>query len=384
MGILNSVAETGLSAVGLGGIFKRNTDPKGLGPDFPAGLVIQEIVDGAPITDTIIQLVGSFLPMVPFEFGGKQQLSKDYYPGNEEPVIQVLGSRENDVTINGRLKTKRFKDVKLREAAETYQDNIDAMRRRGNLVLVTLGNWKRYAFIQECSFKLKRRSDIEYSISFLIVGTKLPKNCKMVDGGDGDIASSLNKISTELTTALANARNYPSSMPRSLSDFMDDITNTVASALNLVTSFVDGALTDVENIGKSASRAVGLIKYARATISRSVRRIGTLQLTVSSLSDGITLASFKTAAQMNNAAHIKQTVNAYGSLALLLAQLQARFAVLSKTVPLRRHLVKVGDTLQKLAIKYYNDANLWKNIYDHNKLTSPTLTVGTVLEIPKI
>jgi hypothetical protein len=384
MGILNSVAETGLTAVGLGGIFKRNTDPKGFGADFPSGMVIQEIVDGAPVNDTIIQLVGSFLPLIPFEFGGKQQLAKDYYPGNEEPVVQVLGARENDVTINGRLKTKRFKDIKLRAVAEQYQDQIDDMRKRGNLVMVTLGNWKRYCFISDASFKLKRQMDIDYSITFLVMGLKLPKNCKMIDGGDGDITAAHEKISAAAVVALANARNYPASMPRSISDFMDDMTSAVADVVHLVTNFVDGALKDVEGIAKSANRAVGLIKHARTTISQTVRRIGALQLTVSNLGQGITLDSFKTAAQFNNADHIKKTVNNYGNLALLLSQLQARFSVLSKTVPLRRHLVKNGDTLQKLAIKYYNDANLWKNIYDHNKLTSVTLVVSTVLEIPKI
>lgn len=384
MGILNSVAEVGLSAVGLGGIFKRNTDPKGFGPDFPGGLVIQEIVDGKPVEGSSIQLVGSFLPFTPFETGGKQQIIKDYYPGNEEPVVQVLGPRENNVTINGRLKTKRFKDSSLREAAESYQDSIDAMRKRGNLVLITLGNWKRYGFIEEATFKLKRRVDIDYTINFSILGTHLPKNCKILTDKGNDPEADHKELLSKAAAALAAARNYPASMPRSLSDFLNDVTGTVASALNLVTGFVDGALKDVEGLSKSANRAVGLIKYARSTISQTMRRIGQIQLSVSNLGQGITLDSFKTAAQMNNAAHIKKITADYSSLAQTLARLQLQFAAIAKTVPLRRHLVKTGDTLQKLAIKYYNDANLWKSIYDHNKLTSVTLTVGSVLEIPKV
>jgi len=35
-------------------------------------------------------------------------------------------------------------------------------------------------------------------------------------------------------------------------------------------------------------------------------------------------------------------------------------------------------------MKYYNDASHWSDIYDHNKLTSSTLVVGSILEIPKI
>jgi nucleoid-associated protein YgaU len=172
-------------------------------------------------------------------------------------------------------------------------------------------------------------------------------------------------------------------MPRTLSEFIDDLVSGVASAINLVTNFVDKALKDIENLVASANRAIGLIKNARATIARFSRRIGALQLSVANLASGISFDGFKTAAQLNNAAHVKKVKNNYLNLAKLLAVLQARFASLARTIPLRRHLVKKDETLQALAIKYYNNADLWKTIYDHNKLSTPQLVVGSVLEIPR-
>lgn len=396
MGILNGIAETGLSVVGLGGIFKRNTDPQGFDADFPSGLNIVEIVDGKERNKDKIQLVGSFMPFIPFEFGGKQQIVKDYYPGNPEPSMQILGPRENDVVIRGKLKTKRFKTngnkafEGARKAAQEYQELIDAMRRRGNLVKVTLGEWRRYAFIEECSFKLNRLCDIEYMINFSIVGLKFPTNCKLVKGLDDSLAAPNEEVKNAAAAALAGARNFPNSMPRTLAGFLDDVVSGVASIITGVTNFVDGAISDIENVAASANRAVGLIKNARANISRMSRRIGTIQLTIVNLSrevkaveTGSTADSFRTAAQFNNAAHIKKIISDYSNLALLLSRLQARFQTLAETVPLRRHLVKEGDTLQKLAIQYYNNSDLWKKIYDHNKLTTTTLVVGSVLEIPR-
>jgi hypothetical protein len=390
MGLLEGVAGTTLSAVGLGGIVTRLAQtPSGFSNDFPEGLTIIEYRNGKPLDKDKVRLVGSFMPMIPFEFGGKQQIVKDYYPGNPEPVVQILGPRENEVTIRGKLKTKRFKTsgenafTNAVQAAQEYQELIDAMRLRGNLVQITLGEWRRYGLIEECIFKLNRLTEIEYQITFAIIGFNYPTNCKIIDTPDDNLIAPNKEITSAAADALAKARNYPATMPRSIADFLTDQISNVASAVNLVTDFVDGALKDVENIGKAANRAVGLIKNARATISRTARRVGALQLTVANLSSGITADSFRTAAQFNNAAHIKNMLNSFSSLALLLAQLQKRFAAIAQQIPIRRHLVKQGETLQKIAITYYNNADLWKNIYDHNKLQTPVLVVGTVLEIPR-
>ena len=50
----------------------------------------------------------------------------------------------------------------------------------------------------------------------------------------------------------------------------------------------------------------------------------------------------------------------------------------------RYHTVVVGDTLPKLAEKYYGDASQWRKIYEANKdkIIRGQLTPGTVLEIP--
>lgn len=394
MGLLETASKevggTVLGAVGLGGILNPSTSvPKGFSKDFEQGLLIVEYRDGKPLDADKIQLLGSFMPMVPFEFGGTQQIVKEYYPGNPEPVVQVLGPRESDVTIKGRLKSKKFKDdptFKVNDkiaVCQEYQELIDAMRLRGNIVRITLGEWRRYGLIGESSFRMNRLSDIEYSITFSIIGFNYPTNCKLIDVPDDNLIAPNKSITFLAELVLGSARNFPLTMPRTVAEFLNEVINTVASAVALVTGFVDGILRDVENIEKAANRAIGLIRHARATVSRMARRVGTLQLNVSNLASGISLDGFKTAAQFNNAAHIKQMVSGFSSLAILLAQLQKKFEKIAKQVPIRRHLVKEGETLQKISILYYNNADNWKKIYDHNLLQSSVLTVGSVLEIPR-
>ncbi len=353
--------------------------------DFPDGLLIVEIKNGVELKADQIQLVGRFAPHIPFTFGGKMEMSKEYYPGNSEPTVQIIGSRENDLRIKGRLKTNKFKSdaPALRDAAVEYQELIDAMRLRGHLVRITLGEWKRYGFIEEVTFHMNRLQDIEYEINFFIVGFNPPTLDKATKG-DGKVTAPNKEITALAAQALLDARAYPDSMPQSLQDEINDLIGDLAEKINLVTNFIDGIASDVEGLVNSANRAIGLIKNARANISRTGRRLGNLYNSAVGIPGSAVSEAQKTVSTIKNVSHINTIKRDYSSLAAFLASLQASFRGMARLVAKVRHLVRSGDTLQTVSMKYYANADLWKRIYDHNKLTSTTLVVGTVLEIPNL
>lgn len=355
------------------------------GPDFAAGFQIVEVIDGVEQTGNKLALAGNLLPMVPFEWGGEQRLTKEYYPGNPEAAVQVMGGKEGDVTIHGRFKDKRYKDSSLYGVSYKIAEQVDILRRRGNLVKISLGEWVRYAFIEKCDFKLAKLSDIEYSIQFFIVGFTLPTN--------GKIVARSKELPLDLNNALISAAldfqakygkdGIPITVPRSIADVLNGAISSVAHAVGLVTGFVDTVLTTAEDVQKSANRALGLIKNARTTICQTQRRLGNLSTGFNSISNQ-TKASQSFRSAFINQEHLVKTISAAGALAALLASLQAQFNAIAKTVPLARYKVKAGDTLQKIAVKFYNNADLWSNIYDHNNLTTTALTPGMLLEIPKV
>lgn len=358
--------------------------PDPYGPDFPEGMRIVEIVNNKEREADEILLVGAFAPHQPFEFGGSQQIVREDYAGSSEPTIQVLGPREDDTVIRGTLKTKRLRELSLRTAAQEYQELMDAMRLRGNLVKITLGGWRRYGFILNAKFRLRTLQDIDYEITFLIVGFNPPSNCKLIEAKDDDLIKPNKEITSAAAKALAAATNYPTEMPVSIGDFIAGKVSDVAGVVATVTGFVDAALNDVANIQSAVNRALGLIRYARAYVSRTNREVGTVILTVQNLGSSFADEAEKTAATITNINHVYDMQRNLYSLRFLLAGLQAKFAELARTVPRQRHLVKDGDTLQRLSITYYGDADSWKRIYDHNKLQSTVLVVGTVLEIPRL
>jgi uncharacterized protein YoxC len=173
-------------------------------------------------------------------------------------------------------------------------------------------------------------------------------------------------------------------MNQGISDFLTTQISSVASAIAIVTGFVDGVLDDADKLNASVNRAIGLIKNARSTIARTIRRVGALSNSVSSMGASFSSEWQKTTATIQSVNHTQEMKRQMFSLLAFLAVLQAHFEFLSKSVPMFRHLVKSGDTLQNISIKYYHSPDHWKDIYDHNKLSSTNLTVGSILEIPKI
>lgn len=394
--------------------------------DFPDGFEMLEYEDGKPLSREKVVLLGDQMPQVPFEFGGSQRLVKDYYPGQSEPTIQVLGAREGDIVIRGRLKAKKFgkgqpqgfaagnivegitqvaegalqsvgniiggplgtaekasrKDEAKRRIPQQKQQLIEAMRIRGNLVRITMGDFQRFGFIEDATFRMATLADIEYEITFSIIGFNPPSDCKIL-GRARTVPVDINK---ELIAAsdefLADFSSVPDSVPQNLADQFNSLIGDVAASIALVTSFVDNVLTQVDTLKNTVNRALGLIKNARAFISQTQRQIGGYDAFLNA-NFGITTGAAD--AYRNSIFSQRFTAGLRGQ-ALILASLAAGLENLAKTEPLGRHRIKDGDTLQKIAQKFYNDQSQWELIYDHNKLKDTNLSddIGAILEVPRI
>jgi len=364
----------------------KGSDPRR--SDFEEGLRIVEIVNGKERSADQILLVGTLLPKESFAFGGKQRLKKTFYPGSSEPSFQIFGPEEKPVTIRGTIDLKTVGDASLfdgkESAAVEYQELMDAMRIRGNLVKITLGEWKRYGFLNETTFTLYSLTKIDYEIQFEIAGFNLPKNYYVLDGTDGDVVAPNKALTNKLIEQLKLNENKPLEMDQTLSGAINDFVSDVAAKVALVTNFVDSIVTDAEKLESSAQRALGLIKNARAFISRTNRAIGRIARNIDSLGKGFPDETSKTLAALKNAEHLNKVQSGNRDLNALLAELKLKFASYISTLPLRRHVVVQGETLQKISMKYYGTADNWKKIMDHNKLTSTDLSAKSIIEIPRI
>ena len=393
MSILSAPADIGGSALdpiaaAIKNPFNTGVSNGGERPqDFPGGFQIIEYVNGVPNKSTRIDLIGNMMPMQPFPWSGEQRMTKDYYAGNPEPVVQVLGAKEGPLTIKGRFKDKRYRSPSYYGVSYQYSLAINEMRKRGNLIKFgmdgTAGSWWRYGFLERVDFKMNKLSWIDYEIEFFVVSENQPVN-NYFAAPEKQSSSAVNQNLIDSAAAFqANYSATPKSMPRSLADIMNGLISDVAKNINLVTNFVATVLNTAQEVENSANRALGLIKNARSSLSKFRRQFDSIVHNFPTLSTATTEAN-KARDSFKNLGYMSETISGTGTMAAYLVKMQAQFEAIARSVPKARYRVQNGDTLQNISIKFYGISDHWSNIYDHNKLQTTVLAQGTVLEIPNL
>jgi len=374
MGILNTFQGKVNDANNLiSNPFSAKLVPPFDGADFQGGFIIEEILSNGN-TGELVTLIGNMMPKIPFTFGGKQRVKKEYYAGYSEPAVHVLGSEENDLTISGTFKDKRYKDLSLKDVATEIQKLVDSIRIRGNLVRIRMGEFERYAIILETKFDMRRLSNLDYSITFSIIGFNAPENAKHLQRSK-EFPFSINKDLIQAAAEFqAENDNIPDSIPRSIGDQIKALTSTVAVAIGTVTGFVDNVMATAEDVRSSLARAKGLIKYTQGKLNGYKRTLGAMNHF--DLNAPIT-------ARYQSARFYTGSIARAGTLTALLERLRQRLAALRADTPMGRHLVRQGDTLQKIAIKWYGSQDSWRKIYDYNNLASTDLSTVQILQIPR-
>lgn len=357
--------------------------------DFDTFSIVPFNRNGHELKESTIVLRTDSMPHQPFEFGGEQRLIKEFYPGNSEPTVQVLGPRESDQTIKGRIKSKHIKyntkaeKEEFRQFAYELQKQMDSIRIAGLLVRIEMrggaATWTRWGFIEKTKFEMKTIADIDYEISFFIVGFNKPKDYIIAANAQG-VPFDINKELINKVSALqASIFPPPSTITRSASQQLNDAIGEIAEAVNLVTGFVDTVLGEVDSLKASLERAKGLIKNARTKITQYQRRIGGINPEAGYVKN----AGLGVSGAYKNATYLQKATKNTFDLLTLLAAMYAAISKIAATTPLGRHRISAGETLQSIATKWYNDSTKWNLIFDHNHLTTTVLTVGQVLEIPR-
>lgn len=358
--------------------FSFSLTPKLEDEDFSRGLQLEEIVDIG--LGLYAQLVGNMMPVQPFSYGGSQHIVKEYYSGKVDPVVQVLGSREKDLTLRGRIHEKKITGpltTKRRQLATAMVETIDDMRKRGNLVKLTLGEFQRWGYITEVNFGMKTLGDYDYEIMFSIVSNQPPENCPLKEAQFNPLFNTNAALASLLSGFEENRSNVPSSIPIGIGQLLNEITGAIAEVVHGVTSFVDSVVGLAEDITSSINRAVGLCTYAKTYVHKNLIKLGRISYNVA-------FAGIPVTSKYSSAAFIYRQQTIANDFMKLIADLEKRFKEQEKSEPEARYLVKQTDSLQVISNKFYATPENWERIYIHNRLTSTVLNAGQIIEIPKV
>ena len=370
--------------------FSRDTDSQAYKQhDYKAGFII-EVLDPTknyePIQGYKTQLSGNFMPHIPFTSGGEQKVKKDYYPGNNEANLQVLGARESDVVIKGRFYGKKLPrstpgtapEDSIENIIKQLQERIDNIRIQGFPVKISLGGWERYAVLRTTKWDERNKKDINYQLTFDIFSVSKPTRCPVLESSKLvplEINSQLNEQLVALQNDISD-RQIPDSMPASLVDVINDASSVIAAAVSGVLSLMDDIVSTGENIKDTINSTVGIVKNFRAEVHRA-------RIRLASISYSLELQGIPVHDSASTSSIMSYRIYISNDILDLMSSMMKQFLAIEETKPLVRHRVVDGQTLQIIAHIYYGDFGRWKDIYDHNKLTSTVLTAGQVLEIPE-
>lgn len=352
--------------------------------DYKEGFVIEELeidLRSGRISDepkSKVSLIGNQMPYVPFVFGGEHRIEKVYYPGHPEPSTQVLGPVESDITIKGQLKDVRFKREDFFGYSQLIRDEIDRIRFSGALCRFTLGDWQRYGFVQKTNFSVIRKSRIEYEITFTIISFNAPENAKFVrDSKEVPFGTNeeLKRLREEAMEALLRKPVIPDP---TISEQIDAIVGDVAESISILTGYVDEVFQTVDDIRRSVGRALGLIEFTKNKVKRMQRTIFSFDPFSPNLGQPLT-------ARFTQASYNSSLISFSAATMSLLERYREQFSTLVNDLPQTRHLVSQGDSWQSIAVRYYGNADSWKEIPEFNDLgIGEDVPVGSIIDIPSL
>ena len=361
--------------------------------DFENGFVIEEFSKYPYNTEnlrSIIALTGNTMPLVPFQWGGRQRINKTYYPGNHEPSTHIMGSVEDNVTINGQFKAIKFADAEDNKRIPEYLAlYMDSIRYSGRLCKFTLGKWVRWGYIESTSFSMTRLTRIDYSITINVVSILNPPTNGKILGEAPDppfeLLDDLGLRVTELQNAAAE--RYDRLPELNFFQRMNSLIGDVASTITELTSYADNVFSTIDNIRQSVDRMSQLIE-------RTNRKLRVIKKTIfmESFTDSGGIITRYDFANYRSSL-LSRTLD----ITELLNRIASRFRRLISNIPITKHVIKSTDSFQSLSVKYYGTVDKWKTIAEFNGIPlnrdfeedvqlpeTPTgKLVGTIIDIPR-
>lgn len=398
------------------------------GKDFVDGLVVTPLDSNfAAIPSQIVKLTGTRTPHMPFTFGREQRINKTYYTGSDEPVIQVLGEKQDDLVINGEFVDRRYyPDSNLIGTAANenismgFVNYFEALCNSRQSVLLSMQDrytasqnrfdYTRYGILIKTQFQLKRVSEITYSLTFSLFTQNKP-----FYNFFANIPSSQNVLNGafNLSNVAANLEALPSLYPDADSSLLGKVSSAISTAKKAIataTKAIESFNKLTQDITKSVDRFLGILDGCLASVSSLKYNLTALYNDTKSIPDKTkriasnacilattSLINFPDKSSSNPNANFSsyftdpnnqntaknQTLPSQ-SIDAIIRQMRQQFIDSIKKLQVRTYLVADGDTLQRISYKMYGDSNYWTKILLYNHLNSTRLVVGTTLSIPDL
>lgn len=327
-------------------------------------------------------LSGRGLPYRPYTLKTKQRVDLTWYPGNPVATATVLGAAEEPTTVQGMWKDKFIGDGSAIVFAGTDVTNVrdasnivDEILRSGRPLEVTWDLTTRHGHMTSFEKSWTTTRDLQWSMAFEWIsrGEGISPVVVVIDVALGDAVGTVRQLATDLNDASEAPFPTTTNFQEAVRNAMDTIEERVAELFNL---------------------AEGLARTALAPIDAVRRAISVVNNLVFQLTDFAFFLKLETTGLRNPFATTYQDkLNAEIYTRTLLQRTRAlRDAAIAHRSAFSRqirdeliaaHTVTEGEDLRDLATRYYGSPFEWRRIFLFNNLSTPALTRGQFLMIPK-
>lgn len=329
-----------------------------------------------------VELRNRALPYQAVQWGGSQHYVQTWYPGNPQATIQVLGPREEDVSINGMWKSRYIGDhvsvtgfddiIQSSESmtAEKLVQIFHILRRSGNLLEVRWGPEIRRGILKEFTPDYDRVEDIRWTCVFAWtqVGDRPAPRASETSQPESELESSmdeLDEVASEVPETL---------LPSSYGPLLTDIAAIRAGVVGL--SAVLATIFGKIRIEVATRKAVEAFVKQILIDSNSV-------IDQSTNGTYLPFVPIDTLDRVFDAENWRRSIGS-ATRGVQIAAIRARENVRQRGLPNIRRVVKVrqNQTLRTIALAEYGSSDDWQIIGNANNIYTPIVAPGTTIVIP--
>lgn len=370
-----------------------------------------------------LELRGRALPYMPLAISGKQRAEFNWYPGNPQATVQMLGPEEQSITLKGFWKDKfiqgsgdalyystRGAEILARTGTAITPEGVanvgelvkivDDMRRMGRRIMLTWDKLIRYGHITGFTQTWHTTHYCEWELEFSVVSLEEPR-IPAATPNSPDLASAANAAQAN-ADAVAAAWQQPK--PLSLMPFteiyatINDLDNQLLGVTN---AFANGAqlVASAIQVGPNVARtAIAATSSAIAACTQAIGNVCDVALTEvfaigTFTAAGVSLITGESnefrednlpmGVQLGGASYLNNAKRAYlqtrNSNVFLRAQFQQQLQDELKA----SFVAKQDMDLRDVSTQFYGTPDGWRDLLIYNGLTSSRLTAGQLIWVPQ-
>ena len=303
--------------------------------------------------------------------GGAVTGARHYYPGSPDPTVQILGTQESEITFSG-----KFEDRKKGIAgwAEQQSQALDDLRAAARPVRFEYGPWTRDCLWVEAKFQLEERARIPYVVTLTIIGRGEGQVVRVFSGIRQ--IPLVSDIVTAAQTVAATLDQIPGVAGSGALQRARGAVQTAVSGLSTCDVILRGMQENGVDTGKALS-ALTSLDGAKQAAADAWAHLSSLQWSQvpGAVFDAVTGPGLLIASAVTGVVGVAQSIAGVRP---------AVAGVAGQALSSLVYIAAAGETLQKIAARYYGTASAWPKIAQANGLADPTVQAGQKLILPDV